>query len=228
MNRLSRVAFRLATLVFAVLLGFECVWLVLAELSRPHVVRLPSDTVAALAAQGKRTTAARAARIGAIRGDLWAESAFTYADLVLGDRSRAADVAREVATARLALDRALDDAPYQSGAWLLLAGLAQRYPIPGSDATEALKMSYYTGPSEPDLMPLRLRIAAQADVFNDIEMRQFVSRDLRLFLARKQRSVVAEAYDAASPAGKRFIEQTVRDLDPSVAKSLGKKQSIPD
>ena len=92
-------------------------------------------------------------------------------------------------------------------------------------------MSYYTAPSDQDLMPLRLRIAIRSDAFNDVEMRQFITRDLREFLTRKQKDVIAQAYNAASPAGKRFIEQTIKDVDPSVLKALptgAKGQALPD
>ena len=92
-------------------------------------------------------------------------------------------------------------------------------------------MSYYTGPSEQDLMPLRLRIATYSDVLTDIEMRQFATRDLRLLLARHEKSAIAEAYNAASPAGKRFIEQTVGEIDPSALVLLragAQKESLPD
>ena len=76
-------------------------------------------------------------------------------------------------------------------------------------------MSYYTGPTEKHLMPLRLRVAAQADAFNDFEVRQFVSRDLHMFLAQHQESVIVEAYHVASPIGKHFIENVVSEIDPS-------------
>jgi hypothetical protein len=95
-------------------------------------------------------------------------------------------------------------------------------------------MSYYTGPSEQHLVPLRLRIAVHSDRLSDIEIRQFVGRDLRLLLARNQKSAIAEAYYAASPAGRSFIEQAVGDVDPSARDSLRtgaqkpQKQSFPD
>ena len=63
-------------------------------------------------------------------------------------------------------------------------------------------MSYYTGPSEQPLVPLRLRIAVQLDGSKDIELRQFISRDLRMLLAQNQKSAIAEAYNVASPSGK--------------------------
>jgi hypothetical protein len=138
-----------------------------AELSRPGIYRLPTDTASAAAARNKRVDASRAARIGAIRGDLWAESAFTYADLMWGDGGAGSNLAQ----ARSSLEHALTDAPDQSSSWLLLAGSAARDQLPGIDAKEAVRMSYYTGPSELELMPLRLRVAVHSDAFSDIELR---------------------------------------------------------
>lgn len=216
-NPSPHTAFRLTTLLIAVLLLIQCVWLLLAEFSQPGIDRLPTDVSAADVAAQKRDAAIWAASVGVIRGDLWADSAFTYANLILDQRpdSWTADITPALGRARAILDRAVDLAPTQFGAWLLLAGLAARYPSPGVTATEALKMSYYTGPSEHDLMPLRLRIATYSDVLTDIELRQFATRDLRLLLARHEKSAIAEAYNAASPPGKRFIEQIVGEIDPS-------------
>ena len=159
---------------------------------------------------------APAAMIGAIRGDLWAESAFTYADLMWGDAGGDAKLAQ----ARSSLDHALADAPHQSSAWLMLAGLASRYQLPGIDAKEAVKMSYYTGPSELELMPLRLWIAARSDAFSDIELRDSISREVRLLITHQQKSAIIAAYNAAQSAGRQFIEQTIREIDPSAVESL--------
>jgi hypothetical protein len=231
-NPSPHIAFRLITLLFAVLLFIQCIWLLLAEFSRPGIDRLPTDVSAADIAAQKRDAAIWAASIGVIRGDLWADSAFTYTNLIL-DESRdswTADITPTLGRARAISERAVDLAPTQFGAWLVLAGLAARYPSPGFTATEALKMSYYTGPSEPDLVPLRLRIATYSDVLTDIELRQFATRDLRLLLARHEKSAIAVAYNAASPPGKRFIEQTVGEIDPSALVFLraeAQKQSLP-
>jgi len=81
-------------------------------------------------------------------------------------------------------------------------------------------MPYYTDPSEERLMPLRLRMALQSDTFNDIEMRQFIDRDLRVLLARHDKSAVTEACSIASPAGRQVVKQAVRDVDPSMLDSL--------
>jgi hypothetical protein len=215
MNAPRHIVFRLWTLVFAILLGGQSVWLLLPEVSRSSVSRLPTDATSAAAAAEQRAPAARAASIGAIRGDLWADLAFTYADLLWVNTDQVTDLTQLVTEVHTSLDRALDDAPHNSGAWLLLAGLSLRYPSGDLNTNAALKMSYYTGPSEQELIPLRLRFTAQSDFGGDFEMRQFVIRDLRLLLARQQKSAVAAAYKAASPAGKQFIEHEVGEIDPS-------------
>jgi hypothetical protein len=222
MSAPSQFVFRTLTLLFAILLGAQCFWLLAAQISLPGVHRLPTDAAAAAAASQRRGTAAAAATIGAIRGELWAESAFTYSDLLFDKTASAAnaDTSQNLARARISLERSVEDAPITPAAWLLLAGFALRYPSAGFDATETLKMSYYTGPSEQDLLPLRLRMAVRAETLNDVEMRQFIVRDLRLLIARKQTTEIAQTYGAASAAGKRFIEQTVKDLDPSMLGSL--------
>jgi hypothetical protein len=215
--------FRLTALLFAILLGAQCLWLVPAELVRPSISHLPIDMASAATAATQRDAASRAASIGAIRSDLWAEAAFTYADLLWGETNEAianANPASTLQRARATLTRALNDGPHQSSVWLLLAGLSLRFPSLGFDFLETLKMSYYTGPSEQALVPLRLRIAAQLDGSKDIEMRQFVSRDLRMLLAWNQKTAIAEAYNVASPSEKRFIESTIKDIDPTALDSL--------
>jgi len=219
--------FRLTALLFAILLGAQCLWLVLAELARPSINQLPTDMASAVAAAKQRDAAFRAASIGAIRSDLWAEAAFTYADLLWGEKKETIANANPASTllhARATLTRALEDGPHQSSAWLLLAGLSVRFKDPGFDALELLKTSYYTGPSEQALVPLRLRIAVQLDGSRDIEMRQFISRDLRMLLAQNRKSTIAEAYNLASPSEKRLIESTIKDVDPSALDSLQRAQ----
>jgi hypothetical protein len=229
----SHLAFRLAALLFAGLLGLQCVWLLAAELVRPGIDRLPTNIASAEAASEKHGAASLAASIGGIRGDLWADSAFTDADLLWSEKGAPGnkDPTGKLPRARASLDHALNNSPHLSSAWLLLAGLAARFPSLGLDATELFKVSYYTGPSEQDLVPLRLRIAVHSDNFSDVEMRQFVSRDIHYLLARKQISPIAKAYNAASPAARSFIEQTITDVDPSALDALkadSRKQTLPD
>jgi hypothetical protein len=212
------IVFRLMALLLAILLGAQCLWLVLAELARPSIDQLPTDMASAATAAKQRDTALRAASIGAIRSDLWAEAAFTYADLLWGEKKEAIENAQPAAIllrARATLNHALNEGPHQSSAWLLLAELNLRFPSLRLDALEPLKMSYFTGPSERPLVSPRLQIAVQLDGSNDVEMRQFISRDLRMLLAQNRKSAIAEAYNVASPANKGFIETIIRDIDPS-------------
>jgi hypothetical protein len=211
---LANIIFRFTMLVLAMSLCVQSGWLLLPE-SRPGIAELPTDSASAASVTRLRNSSIWAARIGVFRGELWAESAFTYSDLLWDTPKDNAPLALELQQARTSLYRALSHAPETSGAWLLLSGLALRFPNVTQDATAALKMSYYTGPTDVHLMPLRLRIAAQADAFNDLELRQFVIRDLHIFIAQHQEPPIAEAYRAASPSGKHFIEQAVREIDPS-------------
>src|SRR5947207_13867868 len=103
MNASSHTGFRLATLVFAMVLVAQATWLVLAELSRPGIDRLPTDAQTAALAARQRAIAAWAARIGTIRGNLWAESAFTHADLLWGERGPDPEPAKSLEQARAGL-----------------------------------------------------------------------------------------------------------------------------
>jgi hypothetical protein len=198
------------------LLGVHCVWLLLAEFSRPGIDQLPTDVASAAAARNERISAGRAAMIGAIRGDLWAESAFTYADLMWGDGRGGTDLEQ----ARTSLNQALTHAPHQSSVWLLLAILASSFQLPNIDVKEAVRMSYYTGPSELELMPLRLSVAVNSDALSDVELRDSISRELRLLFTHQQKAAIVAAYNAAPSVGRQFIEQTIREIDPSAAESL--------
>jgi len=210
---------RLAVLLIAFLLACESVWLLLPGVSGADIERLPLDKTSAAAAASKRDAAAFAASVASIRGDLWAQSAYTYADL-LWSSPGPTDNRPALEQGRASLDRALAKAPHRSDVWLLLAALAQRYRLEGIDATQALKMAYYTGPSEQDIIPLRIVIAAMSDFTPDAEMRQFVSRDLRWLAAEKQNSAIAAGYNAASAAGKHFIEQTLAEISPTALQGL--------
>jgi hypothetical protein len=228
------IYFRVTTLIFAVFLAAQCIWLLLAEFSRPRLDGLPLDAASAAAASKDRELALWAATVGIIRGDLWAISAFTYADVVIDNNRTSGRPAADPAVARLraSAEHALNNGPTQSAVWLLRTGLALRYPSGRLNPLEPLRMSYYTGPSDQGIVPLRLQFAAQADGFGDIEIREFAIRDIRMLLATKQYRAIAHAHEIASNAGKQFIEQTVHDIDPSAITNISlpspKIQPLPD
>jgi hypothetical protein len=205
--------FRITILLVASLVVCESAWLLVPEFFGAGIEHLPIDKAAAAAAADKRAIAAFAASVGDVRGDLSAQSAYTFADLWWSGPGATVSE-KTLEQARASVDRALDESPHRSDVWLLLAALAQRYGLKGIDPVQALKMSYYTGPSERDLIPLRIAIAAQSDFVSDVEMREFVSRDLRLLATEKQNSAIAAAYGTASSGGKHFIEQTLAEISP--------------
>ena len=220
MNMPSQTSFRIVTLAFAIALSAQCIWLLLSELTRPGVNHLPMNPQNAALAAKQRNDATWAASIGGIRGDLWADSAYTFSDLLWTNSSNSSENTPSLAMARRRLDRAVRYSPNQPGAWLLLAGLASRYRWSKPEPAEALKMSYYTGPGELQLMPLRLMATVQLDTLSDTELQLLAQRDLRLLLAHRGKPVVIQAYQSATPAGKHFLEQALGEIDPMFVEPL--------
>src|SRR5271170_1100230 len=109
MSQSTHLEFRTATVLVSALLGLQFIWLVSSQLSRADVVQLPTSARAAAAAAGESDRAALAAAIGLIRGELWAQSAFTYAELLFGQND-SPDIALKLGRARDSLERALNDA----------------------------------------------------------------------------------------------------------------------
>ena len=220
MNPPLHLTFRIASFLLASVLGTYCIWLLAAELARPTVNNLPTDRQSAAIATQQRVDASWAARVGIIRGDLWAESAFALDDLLLANANKnGSELTQSLGQVRGCLDRAVSYAPTQASVWLLLARLASHYHWPKPDPIEALRMSYYTGPNELPLMPLRSLMASQLPT-TAVEMQQFARRDLRLLITHQQKLAVIQAYRSATPAGRRFIEHELGDSDPSFVKSL--------
>jgi hypothetical protein len=215
----SYSAFRVAILLLATVLGVYCVWLLLAEFSRPGVARLPTDPQSVVAAVSERDDATWAAQIGVIRGDLWVESSFTFTDLLWADPNKSSQLAQSLEGAHARLDKALIYSPSRAGGWLLLAGLASRYRWSKPDPAEALKMSYYTGPSDRSLMPLRLMIAGQL-LRQDDELQELVRRDLRALIAQNDKPAVVRAYQAATASNQQFIVQAASEIDSAFANLL--------
>jgi hypothetical protein len=222
MRALSHNWFRAALLAFAFFLGAQALWILFSELPRSSVHALPPDADSATLAARARNAARWSAWLGIVRGDLWAESAYTYATLLWSNSPEGRDDNTLVDEARNNADRALSYAPHRAGVWLLVAGLASRFPWADARATLALKMSYYTGPSEFSLMPLRLRVATQSNAFDDNDIQQFVRRDLRAIVTQRpqQRLAIVAVYREASFEGKRLIGQVLAEIDPSLLQSI--------
>jgi hypothetical protein len=202
-------------------------WLILPELYRPPDLNW-SQPSAAGEPLLQRAAAKRAARLGIIRGDLWAQFALTYRRVTgVSDGGPMQPASYpELQQAHAAAERALRLSPHEAKVWLLLAAVESR--IRGLDpahqpegrASAALKMAYYTGQNELELAPARLMVAAQPGVLADEELRQLVRDELRTILTRKTelKPAIVAAYREGSSAVKALIEEVVSTQDPYLLK----------
>ncbi len=151
------------------------------ELPRPKPVGLPFDRNGTEAAAARRTRAVLAAEIGAIRGDPWAEAAFTGARFMGTNRSTSLDRANsgQRARARANAETALALAPVKGGAWLFLARLPASSQDCENRVGSLLEMSYFTAPSALDLASLRLERAATSSALADNDLQAFIKSDIR-------------------------------------------------
>jgi hypothetical protein len=205
-------------LIFAIALGLQAIWIVLPELIRPGSIPLPLDGQAAASTKLQRPRAAWAAAIGFVRGDLWVDSALTYSDLIWTANPDKADEQDALTTA----ERGLIYSPYRADAWLLLAALSFRFDWGQSRLAALLKMSYYTGPNEIYLVPLRLFVSVSSQALEDVELQEMVRRDIRLIITRKPdlKEFLISAYENASATNRKIIENAVAEVDPQFLRSI--------
>ena len=106
--------------------------------------------------------------------------------------------------------------------WLMLAHLSSRYRWRAPSATECLKMSYYTGPHEDRLIPLRLMIAARLDLNADPDVADLFRRELETAIMDRTalRPAVVAAYQQATPQAQHMIEEVATRADQAFSQSL--------
>ena len=214
---------RVALMSFCVVTLLQALWIVVPELQRRGTIHVPVDAQAASIAGLERDNAERAAAYALVRGDLWAESAFTYSDLLWTDTKPAEPSGGlDQNRAMINLERALKYSPHRGDVWLMLAGLSQRYGWSGFDPASLLKMSFYTAPNELVLVPPRLVVAARTTSIEDPEMQDMIKRDIRLLLARgaDPNTVLAAAYRSAPVKNRPFMERFVSEIDPRSVASM--------
>jgi hypothetical protein len=218
-------SFRGIALVFAFVLGCQALWILAAEFLRPENSVFPVGPQTAAVAADNRNAAGLAASFGLMRGDLWAEYAFTYLNLFWSDRQNSAkeqssstiEHAREIAV------RALTLAPHDARVWATLASINWRFNWLNRKVT-ALQMSYFTGANETELIPLRLLLAVQSDAIADKDFQQLVKHDIRTIITHKPelKSAILAAYREALPNGKKFLEEMLQQLDPTLLERIRK------
>jgi len=205
---------RIALAAFAALLALQGIWIVLPELTRPSPLVFPQEPRSPPISAAERDRATRAAELSLVRGDLWAEAAIAQSpEPIRSVESRKTAPSTEgVQVARATAEKAATLSPHDARIWLLLA---YQDCLLHREASGTLKMSYYTGPDEIVLMPLRLLVATCSDAINDAELQTLVAREIRLIVTHEQnlKPAIVAAYQNATPSGKRFIETVVGDLD---------------
>ncbi len=213
--------FRSTGLVFAFVLAYQAIWILTAELARPSHSDFSENSQSAAIA--KRNTVALAASLGLVRGDLWAEYALTYFDLFARNRrdSIIAQQPKTVEQAAAAAERALALAPHDARIWLVLADADSRLTS-NHKADAALRMSYYTGANETELIPLRLLLAVSSEGLIEKDLQQLVRHDIRTIVTRKPelKPAILAAYRDAPPLGRQFLEDTLRQIDPTMLEKL--------
>lgn len=210
--------FRGALAAFALILTVQGAWILLPEAMRPPAIEFPGDQSFVAVQRQDGQSARKAAASAAVRGDLWAESAFTEGAMVWTDEAFELETteARNAATAK-SLITTLHYAPHRGDAWLMLNSTCNRLKLPVCNKGALLKMSFYTAPNQPSLMPLRLAQALRdTDFQGDDELIDMVRRDIRLVITQLKalRPALISAYRLGSPAGRRLVEQTVTPIDP--------------
>jgi hypothetical protein len=217
-------AFRGTLLACALVLGCSAAWILAATYQRPSLPYFPATMEAVNAAAEHRKAATSAAEIGYVRGDLWADSALTYLNLFWSTGPRGAGVSDTAIWKRASdtADRALAYAPYDARVWLVRAVALSPSGNLDDKASAALRTSYYTGPNEIALIPLRLRLAVRAAALAERSFQLLVQRDLRFVVTHKPelKPAIEAAYRDASPTGKQFLEATLEELDPDLRTKL--------
>ena len=209
---------RVALTSFSVFLTAQAAWILLAERHRLNHIRLPVDGRTAAIAFAERDKIKQAASLAVVRGDLWAESAFTYGSLLWIDRAIWLDAGDQLNTEALkTLTRALRYSPHRGDVWLMFAALANKYKWSGYQPSLLLKMSYYTAPNELALLPLRLDVSLHAKgMIDDAELQDMVRPDTSVILTRAPalKPALVAAYRSALPQGKVFAERVISEIDP--------------
>lgn len=205
-------------MAFSVALTTQAAWILLAERYPAGQTRLPTDPKAASVMALEQDRIKRAASIAVVRGDLWTETAFTFAGQLWSDPAIQSDgTDRSSGDVLKSLTQALRYSPHRGDVWLLFAALADRYKWARYQPGLLLKMSYYTAPNELTLLPLRLNVLLHASgAIGDAELQEMARRDISLILTRAPalKPALVDAYRSASPAGKAFAERVISEIDP--------------
>jgi hypothetical protein len=224
----SLTSFRIALVAISLTVGVYSMASILADMGAPERPKLPSDPTK-LNAPAAAEPSSWAHAISLYRSDLETTYALTVALHALrSGKEKLAGQSDENDRVQNTVKQALAIVPYDSELWLALALLqAQRDPRSPLFA-DALKMSYFVAPNDPLLMPVRLDTTTLFDALSDPDLKELALGDLRLMLTRKTdlKTAVISAYRRASSLGKKFLEESVRSIDPTFVPMLSSQKPI--
>lgn len=211
---------RTAIFTFAMVLGLQAAWILATELSRRATIIDPASVEEGTGDSPYQIAASRAARFGLVRGDLWAESALSFVNLSPTGFSSTVDLSRSeiVENVRTKATQALRYSPHDARIWLVLATLDSQSSARDSRVAASLRMSYYTGANEIELIPLRLLVLARSDALTNDDLKQLVYHDIRNVITRapQLKYTIITAYREASPVGRQLLNQILAELDPTL------------
>lgn len=212
--------FRLLALVIVVVAGLFSITSLIAEFMRPPGLSLPSRDSEAPSPQAV-SAAGLASAIAPFRTDLKAGYAIALAGAALRS-SASSSQSTDNEAAQNAVQSALKFGPHDSRMWLVLAQLRAQGNLGDPLVTEALKMSYFTGPNRAELIPIRLDLVTTSNALSDADLSELARSDVRAMLMQlsDQRAALIKDYVRASATGKKFLENSVEMLDPTFAASL--------
>ncbi len=225
-SRLRRL--RASMYALALTLGLAAALVLIPELIGPAHVSFPLSGTAT--PQAARDRARLAANLALFRGDLWGNYAAALGEGLTSDiAANASAASKSVEAAGWPARRAVSLAPHDAGMWLLIAALEARLDSSNRGVQGPLKLSYYTGAADQNLMGLRLRVATRSQAISDSNMQLLVSGDLRAIVssAPALKSAIIMAYRDALAPGRQFIADALADLDPTLLETVTANSVVP-
>jgi hypothetical protein len=213
--------FRTGAAALSGVLMLAACWLLIVQLLGPQTSFHDEGEAATQTLGLSRDTAAVAAQIALVRGRLWTEYAMSLAPFLLGGDHHLGDAhSRSLERAREAAVQAVHFAPFDARAWLLIA--AVQSVLRDRNPASALKMSYYVGPNDAPLFPIRVAIATRSDALTDPDLRSLLGDEIQKTLEARPafKPDILAAYRTATPEGKLFIEQEVGRADADLLAAL--------
>lgn len=129
---------------------------------------------------------------------------------------------------RASLVRSVRIAPHDARMWLLLAAAEMRLGGTPDAIGAALKMSYYTGPNEAELIPLRIGLAASPNLASDADLKTlFETEILTLVQQPAMRPLLVQAYRQASRDAQRRLLDVVTTVNATLAAEIQSAGSKP-